>query len=204
MELTLEHQQTVNFPRTAINFVASESDLNLLVFELVASAQTSWYKAGYLNAIVKDSQDNEIFLGRSVLLPVNRKTVMDVGFRAPIIEFVVSLVAYLQTAELYIYKSDMPIFFESASNSATQGASQAINITSTAQELIPANAARKGLTIRNKGSGSIFLGFSNAVSTTNYFVAIGANGLYEFSIPYASSLWLIATANRQAEYTEFL
>lgn len=202
--LTLIHQETITSPYTVVNYPVLEKDLRYLCFYLDALAQSNWYKGAYVNTAIRSDTNELIYIGKSILLPVKRLAVLEVPLKNIASELVVSLVPYLQSGTLQIYQSDMPLFFESASQNATSATVTTLNVTTTAQELIISNPSRKGLTIRNKSSGTIFIGFTNAVSATNYYVSIPANGIYEFPVFFVSGVWFISQANRQAEATEFV
>jgi hypothetical protein len=202
--LVLVHQEQIAEPYTILSYPVLGEDFRFLAFYLQAIASPNWYKGAYLNTAIRSDSNDLIFVGKSISLPVNRYSILEIPLRNIESELIVTLVPYLRTAQLLIYKSDMPLFFESASQSASSTTVTTLNVTTSAQELILANPSRKGLTIRNKGSGSIFIGLTNSVSTTNYYVAIPANGVYEFSSSWVGSVWFIATANRQAEATEFV
>lgn len=203
MELIQIYAQTVTDPYTEIFYNVPPEELSTIAFEAVTIPERDSFKAGYLLQFIRTMSGESIILGESFLLPINKIFAPRLLPTLEFSHFLFSPVPWLPEIEIIIYKADMPIFFESFAIAATATATQTINVTTTAQELIPANASRKGLTIRNPTSRIISVGFSNSLSTTSYYVNIAANAVYEFQPNYTGGIWFVSTNTAQISYTEF-
>jgi hypothetical protein len=71
----------------------------------------------------------------------------------------------------------------------------AVTVGTTATQLLAANTGRKGFSIFNNSTRTLYLGIGNTVLTTaNFFAKVPANTLYEWSLPtlYTGSVFAIA------------
>lgn len=203
MELTQVYAQTVTELYTEIFYNVPPEELSTIAFKAVTTPERDSFKAGYLLQFIRTISNQDIVLSESFLLPINKIFAPRLLPTLEFSHFLFSPVPWIPEIELIVYKTDMPIFFESFAVAATSTATQTINVTTTPQELIPANASRKGLTIRNPTSRIISVGFSNSLSTTNYYVNIAANAVYEFQPNYTGGIWFVSTSAAQISYTEF-
>lgn len=94
---------------------------------------------------------------------------------------------------LYVDSSVPANLDPTPSNSATIAN---VTVGTSSQQLIAANASRKGFSIFNNSNRIVYLGVNTNVSTTaNYFTRIPANSLYEWSFDSSYTGAVFAIAN---------
>lgn len=81
---------------------------------------------------------------------------------------------------------------------STSGKNTLVNVLVTATALVAANPSRNALTLQNLGNKTVYVGFDNTVSESNYAIAINPSLAYEFSIPFKGALWAISSAATQS------
>lgn len=90
------------------------------------------------------------------------------------------------------------------SNNATVST---VTVGSTSSQLLAANPVRKGFSIYNNSNRTVYLGLTNAVSTTGgFFALVPANSLYEWSLNsvFTGAVFAIATGtNASCQVSEF-
>lgn len=70
--------------------------------------------------------------------------------------------------------------------------------STTSQTLIVANSNRKGLTVWNNSTATLYIDFDSAASASDYAVKIAADGYFEMPFNYTgviSSIWSAANGN---------
>ena len=70
--------------------------------------------------------------------------------------------------------------------------------STTSQTLIAANSNRKGLTIWNNSTATLYIDFDSAASTSDFAVKIAADGYFELPFDYTgiiSAIWGAANGN---------
>jgi hypothetical protein len=81
------------------------------------------------------------------------------------------------------------------------------SLSNAASMIAPANQNRKGLTIFNTLSQTLYIDVSNAVTTTNYMVPIPPGALYELPATkiYIGALYgILASGTGSVEIREFV
>jgi hypothetical protein len=99
----------------------------------------------------------------------------------------------------------MGIFSESINGAnATDIITSTVALTTTAASLVAANPNRKGLTIKNTGNRTAYIGFTSAVSSSNNYLTLNSNAVYEFDPNYIGQIFAVAVANTTLVVTEFV
>jgi hypothetical protein len=201
--LFLAHTQTVDSPFTLITYPIAPLDLGRLVIVAIAPNPDLYYKAGYLIHFVRDELGREVLLGESYVLPINREIALPFLSTTLTSEFLFSPTNYNREVEIQFYLSTMPLFFTADLSGSSTATSSTVNVTTTATQLIPANTPRKGLVLRNSGSGNVGIGFDNTVTLTNNLVVIPKGGTYEFETNYTGAIWMIGSVAQVINVVEF-
>jgi hypothetical protein len=114
-------------------------------------------------------------------------------------------VSWLNFLTLSVYQSTMPLFSESdITPQSTAVTTSTASVTTTAAVLIASNPNRKGLTIKNTGNKTMYIGFTSSVSSNNAFMAITNGATYEFPLLYTGDIYAIGGAATTALITEFV
>jgi hypothetical protein len=90
--------------------------------------------------------------------------------------------------------------------SSASSASQVSNSLSTTQSVLcAANSNRRGLTIFNTSSSTIFIDYSNTVTTSDYAFSLVAGAFYEMPMPiYTGALHaILSSGTASIEVREF-
>jgi hypothetical protein len=95
----------------------------------------------------------------------------------------------------------MGLFFSSPTaqvqSSSGNNTAVACLSSSPATALIVANPDRKSLSLENLGNKTVFVGFTNAVTSASYAIALKVGALYEFPVAFTGALFAIAQSGTQ-------
>ena len=75
---------------------------------------------------------------------------------------------------------------------SSSGKNTPVNVLATVTALVFADPSRRGMTLQNLGNKTVYVGFSNAVTISNYAISIDPNAAYEFPVPFTGPLWAIS------------
>jgi len=102
----------------------------------------------------------------------------------------------------------MPLYNVAPSTSANNSSSENIitdSLSTTATQILAANSNRKGLTVYNPLSSTVYLDGTNAVSTSSYLIPLPPNYYYEFPYNYQGALWgILASGAGSVQVREFI
>lgn len=87
----------------------------------------------------------------------------------------------------------MSLFNDSNAPSSWAVNNTSVTVNATATSVISTNGNRKGLVIKNTGLKAVYVGFSNAVSMTNYFQIINIGATYEFPYNFCGEVFAVTT-----------
>jgi hypothetical protein len=114
----------------------------------------------------------------------------------------------LLSFSLKIWKPTMPLFRSSGSitpQTSSTAAATAVSASTTAGTVLAANSDRKGATIWNASTATLYLEMGSTVSSSDYAVALAAGDYFEVPYGYTglvSGVWTAANGNAMVrEYT---
>jgi hypothetical protein len=108
----------------------------------------------------------------------------------------------ISTIDMPLYS--IPLSGQPPSTSGRQ-ATVSLPTANTVVPLVTADVDRDALILQNIGSRTVFIGFSNTVSTTSYAFSIASGQAYEFPTAYTGALWAVSgTASQSINVVEML
>jgi hypothetical protein len=100
-----------------------------------------------------------------------------------------------------------PATFSLPVDTSSAGSEITNSLSSTQSVIVPANSARKGLTIFNSLNQTVYIDINSSVSTTNYQFPIPAGGFYELptnKIYTGAFHGILASGTGSIEIREFI
>lgn len=199
------------FQATIPNYIELTSTFNDRYLSIEAHsllALPKWIKAGNLIHLIPTTKGNAQI--KRSLIVLNQLQLIEAPCPAYKLAFEPS--SWLSDVIVTIYSPNMPLFSDNVASAPTVVTATATTaqkaVNNTAQSLIAANPNRKGLTIVNPhNKNSIFLGFTNNVSQTNYWIAIPKASTFIMDAPiYTEEIFALldgSNTKTTAQVTEF-
>lgn len=108
-----------------------------------------------------------------------------------------------------IFAIDMPLYSIPTNGQSTSNSGRhtvvPLPTANAVVQILESDLDRDSLTLQNLGGRTVYVDFSNAVSTTSYSISIASGQAYEFPSAYTGALWAVSgTASQAINVVEML